>query len=201
MGKTLVVVGPEDHGRRMSLEDFDHAEVREGHLYELGRGRIVVSDVPGKKHLKQWQVIRDTFLKFHFRNPGKIDTVVGGAEAKMLVWGFVSERHPDLSVYLKPAPSGEDIWSTWVPEIVVEIVSKGSARRDYEEKPEEYLAFGVKEYWVVDSAKEQMTVFRRVAGRRVTRVVEGNQTYKTRMLRGFELDLAAVFAAAREAAD
>jgi Uma2 family endonuclease len=201
MGKTLVIVGPEDHGRRMSLEDFDHAEVREGYRYELGRGVIQVSDVPGKRHLKQWQVIRDTFLKYHLQHPGKIDTVVGGAEAKMLVGGFESERHPDLSVYLKPAPGGDDIWATWVPEIVVEIVSRGSRRRDYEEKPEEYLAFGVKEYWIVDAAKEQMTVYRRVAGRRVTRVVEGDKTYKTRMLRGFELDLAAVFAAAREAAD
>jgi Uma2 family endonuclease len=201
MGKTLVVVGPQDHGRRMSLEEFDHAEVREGHLYELGRGRIVVSDVPGKKHLKQWKVIRDAFSRYDFQHPGRIHAVAGGAEAKILVAGFESERHPDVSIYLTPAPDGDDIWSTWVPEIVVEIVSRGSERRDYDEKPDEYLAFGVKEYWIVDAAKEQMRVFRRVAGRWVTRVVEGDQTYKTRMLRGLELDLAAVFAAAREAAD
>ena len=45
MLKTRIKVGPKDHGRRMSLADFDHAEVQEGHLYELGRGVIIVSDV------------------------------------------------------------------------------------------------------------------------------------------------------------
>ena len=38
MLKAAIKVGPADHGRRMSLADFDHAEVQEGYLYELGRG-------------------------------------------------------------------------------------------------------------------------------------------------------------------
>lgn len=53
MGKTAILIGPADHGRRMTLEEFDTAEVREGHLYELSRGVITVSDVPGKSHLDQ----------------------------------------------------------------------------------------------------------------------------------------------------
>jgi len=43
MAKMLVVVGPSDDGRRMSLEEFDHAEVKQGYSYELGRGVIAVS--------------------------------------------------------------------------------------------------------------------------------------------------------------
>ncbi len=30
-----VVIGPEDHGRRMSLDEFDQAVGAEGYLYEL----------------------------------------------------------------------------------------------------------------------------------------------------------------------
>jgi hypothetical protein len=30
-------IGPEDHGRRISLDDFDRAIAREGYLYELGK--------------------------------------------------------------------------------------------------------------------------------------------------------------------
>jgi Uma2 family endonuclease len=37
-------------------------------------------------------------------------------------------------------------------------VSPGSEVRDYEEKPEEYLAFGVREYWIFDADKETILV-------------------------------------------
>ena len=30
MGKTVVKIGPADHGRRMTLEEFDEAEGHEG---------------------------------------------------------------------------------------------------------------------------------------------------------------------------
>lgn len=40
MLKAAIKVGPADHGRQMSLADFDHAEVQEGYFYELGRGSL-----------------------------------------------------------------------------------------------------------------------------------------------------------------
>ncbi len=46
IAKTIVRIGPADHGPRMSLADFDHAEVQGGYIYELGRGTIIASDVP-----------------------------------------------------------------------------------------------------------------------------------------------------------
>jgi hypothetical protein len=59
MLKAAIKVGPADHGRKMSLADFDHAKVQEGYLYELGRGVIVVSEVPKKRYLFQVLAIRD----------------------------------------------------------------------------------------------------------------------------------------------
>jgi len=41
-----IIVGPADHGRRMTLDEFDTAEGVEGRLYELSRGEVVVTDVP-----------------------------------------------------------------------------------------------------------------------------------------------------------
>jgi hypothetical protein len=38
MSVATVQIGPADHGKRMSLADFDHAEGAEGHLYELSKG-------------------------------------------------------------------------------------------------------------------------------------------------------------------
>ena len=47
---TPVVVGHSDNGRRMTLDEFDTAHGVEGRLYELSRGRVVVTDVPTPRH-------------------------------------------------------------------------------------------------------------------------------------------------------
>ena len=197
MPKTVIKIGPADHGRRMTLQEFGPAEVQEGSNYELGRGVIVVSDIPKPPHFGQLNAIRLQLTAYQLTHPGRIYGVAGGAECKVPLEGFQSERHPDVAVYKTAPPSrGDEAWETWVPEIVIEIVSPGSQRRDYEEKPEEYLAFGVREYWIIDAEQGQMTVVRRVGGRMSEKIVRPPQTYRTRLLPGFELDLAAVLRAA-----
>jgi Uma2 family endonuclease len=46
-----------------------------------------------------------------------------------------------------------------VPELLIEVVSKGSVARDYVEKKNDYEKFGVKEYWIVDSLNETIWVY------------------------------------------
>ena len=58
MAQTAVMIGPAEHGKAMSLADFDHAEVLDGYLYELGRGVITVSDVPKPRHFAQVNGLR-----------------------------------------------------------------------------------------------------------------------------------------------
>src|SRR5258706_7047093 len=145
MSRTAIIVGPQDHGRRMSLADFDHAEVVGGYLYELSRGVITVSDVPGKKHLKQVCEINQQLYVYKAAHPEVIRTIGGGSDCKILAEGFESERHPDIFVYKTDPPDSDDVWSIWVPEIAIEVVSPSSEKRDYEEKPPEYFAFGVAE--------------------------------------------------------
>src|SRR5580704_12183030 len=97
MPKTLVKkLGPTDHGKRMSLEDFDKAEAREGYVYELNRGVIVVSDVPKRKHLVQIKTLRKQLAVYELACSGVIDTVAAAGECKILIPEYQSERHPDL---------------------------------------------------------------------------------------------------------
>src|SRR5437016_9864888 len=109
MSRTSIIVGPQDHGRRMSLEDFDRAEAREGHLYELSRGVIIVSDVPGKKHFKQVFAIQQQLHVYAAAHREVIRMIGGGGECKILAEGFESERHPDIFVYKTDPPDSEDI--------------------------------------------------------------------------------------------
>src|SRR5947209_3259843 len=144
MSKTVIKVGPRDQGRRMSLADFDHAEVQEGCLYELGRGVVVVSDIPNQRHLDQIPALKRQVHGYDATHRGRIHTIATGSECKILIETLESERHPDLAVYKSPPSQvGGERWSTWIPDLVVEVVSPGSEQRDYVEKREEYLLFGV----------------------------------------------------------
>lgn len=194
--KRARAVGPEDNGRRMSLDEFDRAIGREGYLYELNKRVIEVTDVPHPKHLAQVQEVRDQVVVYRLAHPDVIHTVAGSNESKILLAPDQSERHPDLSIYLGPPPEVGDVWSLWIPAIVVEVVSPSSIKRDYEDKPDEYLGFGIDEYWIVDAAKRQMTANVRWRGQWKPKVVKGSQKYTTRHLPGFTLDLKRVFAAA-----
>lgn len=198
MPNTLLKIGPGDHGRRMSLDEFDTAEAVEGAVYELSRGVVTVVDVPNERHFAQVDEAHQQLAVYRHANPGVIRRIGGGTDCKILVAGYESERHPDLAVY-KTLPPPEQVWSTWVPELVIEVVSPSSRHRDYEEKPEEYLRFGVAEYWIIDDERQEMLVHRRVAGRYETQVVRHGEVYRPTVLKGFAFDVAAVFAAARAA--
>ena len=99
MLKAAIKLGPADDGRTMSLADFDHAEVQEGYLYELGRGVIVVSDVPKRRHLAQVLETRKQLTAYQFANPNGIYAICSGSECKLLIGRYESERHPDLALY------------------------------------------------------------------------------------------------------
>jgi Uma2 family endonuclease len=198
MGKTLIKIGPADHGRPMSLAEFEHAKAEEGYRYELSRGIITVADVPNKPHVMQLIAIRRQIALYDALHPGRIAGILGGGDCKLLIGGLESERHPDVAIYLTDPPPIENarLWHHWIPEIVIEIVSPSSRKRDYEEKPEEYLRLGVKEYWIVDGRKKVMVVMRRVRNRWVESTIQPPAVYQSRLLPGLEFSCGAVFTAA-----
>ena len=78
-------------------------------------------------------------------------------------------------------------------------MSESSVARDYDDKPAEYFEFGVKEYWIVDPLKNNMTVLTRWRGLQWrTQVVKATQKYKTVLLPGFSLGLKKVLAAGKK---
>jgi Uma2 family endonuclease len=198
MGKTLVKIGPADHGRKMSLSEFEHARVQEGYLYELSRGTITVSDVPNRRHMLLVAATRDQLQDYKSLNRGRIHIIASGNECKLLIPAFESERHPDLSVFLTEPPPIENasLWRHWFPEIVIEVVSPSSRKRDYEEKPAEYLRRGAREYWIIDPRTRAMVVMRRMRNRWTETLVRPPAIYQTRLLPGLEFSCGAVFEAA-----
>lgn len=194
-------IGPDDHGRKMTLKDFEFVETVPGYHYELSRGYITVSEVANYAHAFVVAAIRDPLVAYKLANPGRIYIILTGMEGKLLIPDWQSERHPDIAVYLtRPkGPRNRKMWRTWFPEFVIEVVSERSRDRDYIEKREEYWTLGVKEYWIVDADRELVILLRRGRSDWKETRLGRDGICTTKLLPGFSLPCKVIFDAAVEA--
>ena len=97
---------------------------------------------------------------------------------------MISGRNPDVAVVLRGTPKDER--GRRPPALAVEVVSEGGEARDYETKRQEYLVYGLREYWIVDPQTRRVTVLSRDGDVWVERVFQGDQTIESHVLPGFE---------------
>jgi len=180
-------INPADHGQAMSLADFIDADFEPGWLYELARGVIVVTEVPGVNHGRIVMRLGDMFAVYNHFQPGVINYRAGGGECRIRLPGMVCDRHPDQAIYLLPNPRERKPWTVWVPTLVVEVVSIDGEERDYIEKREEYLRVGVLEYWILDPSLRQLKVHQRAGDTWIEQVVAAESVYATHLLPGLEV--------------
>jgi Uma2 family endonuclease len=65
---------------------------------------------------------------------------------------------PDLLFVAKENAGIVKDWVFGAPDLVVEILSPSSIRRDRKDKLKQYARFGVKEYWIVDPANRALEI-------------------------------------------
>ncbi len=179
-------MGPHSSGASLTVEQFDAAVFEEGWRYELIHGVLVASPPPLRKERDPNEEL-GRWLRNHqeFHPQGRSldatfpeETVITPTE----------RRRADRVIY---AGLGRDPHEGEVPAIVVEFVSAGkrSLMRDYQEKRDEYLALGVREYWIIDRFARCLTVFQLQGDSCTQQVIREGQVYTTPLLPGFELRL------------
>jgi len=181
-------IGPADHGRAMTLEEFRHAEELDGYNYELARGVLEVSEVPDDPHGVVVCNLYRAVARFDANYPEIVLRYGGGSEFRFWLPHLISGRHPDLAVVLRGAP--KDWRGRRLPALAAEVVSPSSIKRDYELKREEYLAYGLLEYWIVDPLKRIVTVLTRHGDAWSEAVVRGDQLIVSLVLPGFATTVA-----------
>ncbi len=182
MATVATRIGPADHGRKMTLEEFLEAEEVPGHRYELARGVVEVTEVPNDPHGQVVCNLYDVVSNYKRSNPGVILRYGGGNEFRLWMPGMVSGRNPDLSVVVRGTL--KDQRGRFNPSLVAEVVSKGSIDRDYRAKREEYLAFGILEYWIIDLPARKLTLLVRDGDVWVERPCPEDQPIPSLVLRG-----------------
>jgi Uma2 family endonuclease len=192
-------VSPADHGRTMTLEEFREAEETDGYRYELARGVLEVSEVPNEPHRVVVCNLYRAVNRFEERHSGVIHSYGGGNEFRFWLPGLISGRNPDLGVVLRGA--AKDWRGRRVPALAAEVVSRRSIKRDYETKREEYLAYGLLEYWIVDPLKLQVTVLTRRGDVWDEAVFRDEQVIVSLILPGFATTVAELWAGIDEVTD
>lgn len=150
--------------RRMSLAEFLSYDDGTDQRYELVNGVLVEMGAESRANIKIALFLIQAFLQ-----------IVGydrlGIKEKVEVSSrFVTARDPDLIVHSEASAAAvagrsEACLKLYDPNplLVVEVVSPGDERsdnyqRDYVQKPKEYAARGVAEYWIVDPERAVIRV-------------------------------------------
>lgn len=187
-------LGFDSAGLHMMPEEFDAIEDWD-ELYrcELIRGVFIVSPYPSPPHGGMNEFLGN--LLFHYVNQHPGHTLDGTITEVYLPTGPETRRCPDRCIWCglgrQPKPSKD------IPAIVIEIISPGKQawERDYREKRDEYLNIGVKEYWVIDRFRRQLTAYRAKDESVADSVIDEAGAYTTDLLPGFTLKLADLLAA------
>jgi Uma2 family endonuclease len=184
---TPLRIGPVDHGRTMSLDEFEEAEFEEGYHYELARGVLEVSEVPDERRgVIVWALLR-LIADYDRAHPRVIHRAGGGSEYRFRLPVMQSGRHPDVAVTLRNTP--RDLRGFRRASMAFEVVPKGAEalERDYVTKRAEYLAYGLLEYWIVDPQDRTVTVLIRDGDAWREQVYRDDQQAPSLVLPGFAL--------------
>jgi Uma2 family endonuclease len=97
---------------------------------------------------------------------------------------------PD-GIYISAARrSIAQLWVEGAPDLLIEVLSPGTARRDRGEKLALYASTGIREYWIVDAVERQIEFLANEDGRFVVVVPEGEE-YRSGVLPEIHLNLPA----------
>ncbi len=180
-------IGPADHGRRMTFQEFLEAEEVEGYRYELAKGVVEVSEIPDDPHGFIVFNLYTSLGRYHHEHPGRILRYGSGSEFRFWLPGMQSGRHPDVAVVV--AGTGKDARGRRPATLAFEVVSPGNEarERDYRTKREEYLAYGLREYWIVDPIERRVVVLIRDGDAWIERLFKEDQEAEGLVLPGFRI--------------
>src|SRR5690606_22344494 len=128
----------------------------DGQRYELADGVLeLMSPAPTPKHQAVISEIRDRLNDHcqvdHFLLISPIDLILSHTEVLQL--DLVMVHRDRIDIITKRGIEG-------IPDLVVEVLSEHSIKRDRQHKLETYARYEIPEYWIVDPAHEALEQYR-----------------------------------------
>jgi len=133
-----------------TLPDGERAELIDGKIYYMAP--------PNTKHQRLVHFFDREIGNYIQNNNGECE-VLPAPFAVFLNEDEINYVEPDISV-ICDRDKITDKGCNGAPDWIIEIVSPGNKPMDYFTKLFKYRTAGVREYWIVDPAKELITVYR-----------------------------------------
>ena len=123
---------------------------------EFINGEVIMHSPVKRRHLRASKRLFRLLLDYvEAKGLGEADV------EKALVTLTRNDYEPDICFWRKEVADtfDDDTMQHPAPDLVVEILSKGTAKRDRGIKFEDYAAHGVREYWLVDPTRQTVEQF------------------------------------------
>lgn len=187
-------LGPADHGRELTYEEFLAGNYERGHKYELIDGRLYVSPMANYPHEWVRNHLYRVLTLYVEGHPNVLQKVLANARVFVAGRSKTTCPEPDFAMY-KTCPLGRDVnWQDISPIIVAEVVSPGDPYKDYVRNVDLYQRVpSIREYWVFDRSREAngptLTVYHRDSSRQKwkTSTFGPEDIYTTSLLPGLKL--------------
>ena len=174
--------------KRWTYEDYYRLE--DDRRYEIIDGALVTAPAPDTWH-QNWILELASLLRAHARQAklgrvfvAPIDVVLDGEKENSVQPDVVFIAAANAGIVQRRAIFG-------VPDLVVELVSPSSVRRDRYDKKALYARFGVKEYWIGDAANRSLEILTlRDGAYALHACAEDKGNLASALLPGLEFDLA-----------
>ena len=184
MTKTHLKLGLKDQGRFLTDEEFAQAECDAPYRYERVEKRLVVMEPSDLPHMQVVSAILEKLYVYRHTHSGAIELI---APEGWIRTSDQTDRVGDIAVYLDDV-SADHIYDL-VPDLVFEVVSRGSEERDYIFKRGEYFDIGVEEYVIVDPFRQVVTVLSRGEHGYLVRELREGDVYNSDQLPGSEFPI------------
>ena len=169
----------------------DYLQLPEDKRYELMEGEFYMVPSPGWSHQT---VLTKIFLALHHHVVSQrlgetrfapLDVVLSQEDVVQPDILFVSQER--FNVITEKNIQG-------APDLVIEILSPGTAERDRGLKRKLYAKYGVREYWIVDPDERTVEVMKLgEAGFETASVYRKGEILTSPLLKGFRLNLEEIF--------
>jgi Uma2 family endonuclease len=183
---------PSSPGVKLTYDDFVHFP-DDGKRHELIDGEHYVTPSPNTTHQR---IVRDLIILVGTHLKSHPAGEIFGAPFDVVFSDFDVVEPDLLFVSSERARVLTEQNVQGAPDLVVEVGSPATRRRDEKTKLRLYERFGVQEYWVVDPDLDVIKVYRLVEGR-YQRTAEltlaAHDVLSTPLLPGLELSLADIF--------
>ncbi|MES0491901.1 MAG: Uma2 family endonuclease [Leptospirales bacterium] len=172
-------INPRYNGMKVSREVYLDLE-SDGYKYDMVDGLLVLS--PSAKYGHGKCQGKTLFLIHNYLKANPVGEVVTEIDIFLPDGGDV--LRPDISFILNENLGIVQGHIHGVPDLVCEILSESTEKRDTGVKAERYLVNGVKEYWVLDPRNQTVQVWH---NRKTRWKKETKGPFESQVLKGFSL--------------